>query len=532
MAKTGGSGSLWDSFAEWFKDEPEWVREDAGSKAVLVCEYFYKEHESEKVTVTDHRGEEHSRDRDVVTVYCSKITGYEVLETKKTNGQYIPLIPVLGRELIPIDGKRWWIGMVRNARDAQRFFNAACTSLLERMFMEPKAPWMVAEGQDEGFEREYLESNVRNIPVIHYKATSVDGKLVGPPNRVQLDQTGMSIALQAVQVSDTWIQANTSVYDESLGRGKKEESGRKVLALQGQSDASTSDYSAGLADMSIPYEARIVLDWMPAVYDRPGRVTQILGDEDKTKTVMLNAPYVPGPGGEPQRVQDGQPGAKMYNLADRGYTTSVSIGKNFQTRLQQGQEAWSELIPNLPPEAQVILLPTLMRFLDSPGSTEAADMMAKYRDKTFPFLADNEEGAPTVEQLQAQLEAAKAQGQEMQQQLQQAAQAIETDQAKQQATLQKTQMDNQTKVQLAQIEQQAKQAEQAREDALKLTLQRMDEAFKEWLAKFEAAHEVAMAAAGGNTMTRTRENGQEQEGERSEDRTSGSSSASAPETTE
>ena len=42
-------------------------------------------------------------------------------------------------------------------------------------------------------------------------------------------------------------------------------------------------------------EARVVLDLMPAIYDRPGRVTRILrGDDDSSEGIALNAPFVVG----------------------------------------------------------------------------------------------------------------------------------------------------------------------------------------------------------------------------------------------
>jgi hypothetical protein len=512
----GGLGALWTAFSEWITNEPEWVRGDAESKAVLVCEYFYKVHDTETIEAGGRK-----RERDIVSVKWAKLTGYEVLEEEDWDGQYIPLVPVIGRELQPVDGERWWVGMVRHARDAQRFFNYAASALVERMGMEPKTPWVMAEGQDEGHEQEWNESNIRNRPVLHYKPTALGEKLAPPPQRAQLDQTGMSIAMQGVQVSDEWLQANTSVYAPALGRpSRREESGRKVLALQGQSDAGTSHFLDSMADVSMPCESRILLDLMPTKYDRPGRITQILGDEDKTKTVMLNQRFVMDQNGRPIPAPPGDQNAKLFNFADRGYTTSVSVGRSFQTRLQEGREAWSELIPHLPPQAQIILLPTLMRFLDSPGSKEAADLMAKFRDMQFEGLADNEDGA-SPEQMRAQLQAGQQQMQVMQAQLQQAVEMIQTDRAKQEGMLQKAQMDNEAKVALAKI-----QAETAtRQDEVKLLIEEMRRGLEIWQTKFEAAHEVGMAAAGGNTMTMKREGGQETGEEREDESSQGRSSA-------
>ena len=543
----GGVSGLWSSFKDWITQEPDWVKEDGDDKSVLVCEYFYKVHETETTESIDGK---RKRDRDVVTVKWAKLTGYEVLEEQDWDGKYIPLIPVVGRELQPVNGERWWVGMIRHARDAQRFFNYAASALVERMGMEPKSPWVMGEGQDEGHETEWLESNVRNRPVLHYKPTTIGDKLVPPPQRAQIDLTGMSLSAQAVQISDGWIQSNTMVYDQGLGKSAhKEESGRKVLALQGQSDASTSDFLANLSD-AILYESLVTLDMIPAKYDRPGRITQILGEEDDSDTVMLNAPYVKDASGKPIPAPDGDPAFKLHDLQDRGYTTSVSVGQSFQTRLQQGQEAWQQLIPNLPPEAQILLLPTLMRFLDTPGAKDAADMLAKFRDAKFPGLADDKGQGPTPEQLQAQLEGMKLQTQQMQQMLQMAVQEIKTKQAEQEGKIRiaeiKAESDarlasaqsahdlemqalkNAGAVAVAETNAQAKGvqlANEARNEEIALGL---EHAFASHQADkqreqavedrhFQAAHEAGMGAAQGNTMTRSIEGGQEQDMEQGQE---------------
>jgi hypothetical protein len=304
------------------------------------------------------------------------------------------------------------------------------------------------------------------------------------------------------------------------------------LALQSQSDAGTSHYLASLADISLTYEARVILDLIPHVYDRPGRITRILGGEDDTREVALNAPFIQGPDGRPQVIPmpQGMPGmppapmpqgAQAYNLKDGSYAISVSIGKSYQTRLQQGSEEIGEIL-SAQPALMPILGATYFRFRDFPGAKEIADILKKVRDQQYPNLAEDDKGGkPTVEQLEAKLAAMEQQGQEMQKQLQAAAQALETEQAKQQATLQKAQMDNAVRAQVAQMQDAAK----AQEQALKLEMQRREEAFERWrvefeaeqkaiLARFEAAHEVGMAAAGANTLTMRREGGREQGEER------------------
>jgi hypothetical protein len=150
---------------------------------------------------------------------------------------------VLGRELQPFGSERRWVGMIGPSKDGQKLYNFAASTLVESMAAEPKNPWMLAEGQEEGHEDEFLQSNLRVMPYIRYKPTDVSGKPAAPPFRAPIDTSKMQLSMMALQEADNFIQTTTSVYDPSLGKASSgQESGRKVLALQSQSDAGTSHY--------------------------------------------------------------------------------------------------------------------------------------------------------------------------------------------------------------------------------------------------------------------------------------------------
>jgi len=453
-------------FSSWATADPEWVKSGGEDQAVLVAEYYYKEFDREDVTI---KGRKRIMER-VRVKYC-KLTAREVLEQQDYAGHYIPLIPVLGRELQPFDGERRWEGIVRPARDGQMFFNFAASSLLERMALEPKAPFVGAEGQFAGHEEEWAQINTRNLPYAEYKPTSHEGLLTPPPMRAQLDSTGMSLALQALAQAQDFVQSATAVHEPSLGdvpRRKDAQSGRAILALQQQSDAGTGHFLQSLAKVSMAYESRCVLDLMPAVYDRPGRVTQILGPENKPKMVMLGRPFIPDqegrpqpwmppamplppPGMPPMPSPPPPPEAKTFDLTQGKYAIAVSVGKSFQTRMQEGRAEIGAIL-----EKQPQLMPMIgdiyYEFQDFPGSKEIGKRLGKMREKQFPGLGDDEEPGVTLEQLQAQNQQMEQQLQELGQKFQAAVKEIETDRAKQEATIAKTQMDNQTKEIIARLE--------------------------------------------------------------------------------
>jgi len=64
-------------------------------------------------------------------------------------GTIVPVICCVGNEIV-VDGKRRYWGLIRFARDPQRMYNFAQSTIAEAVALSPKAPFMVAEGQDEG----------------------------------------------------------------------------------------------------------------------------------------------------------------------------------------------------------------------------------------------------------------------------------------------------------------------------------------------------------------------------------------------
>lgn len=560
-----------EDFADLASIEPGWVTGSEGKRAVRVPQVWRKKHHRVTVCAVKAKPGEQadaagiaivpkadvgkrkvyaSKTRDEITLCWYRITARDVLDHEEYEGlRLIPLIPVVWNELQPFDGERRWEGMQRPAKDGQQAFDFAISGAVEDVGRLSKVPYIGPTGTFEGHQEKWNTINTRNWPFLEYNIVKGPDNAAAPgPAPMQIDGTKLGLSLQLAEMAKGLVQSATAVYDPSLGKTEgPHESGRKVLALQQQADAGTSNGLENLSRLTLNYEARVVLERLPYYYDRPGRVVQILGEEDKERTVMLNAHYSVGDDGRPQRVVGrNTQGAKMLDFRKGGkYATAISVGKSYQTRMQQGQEVWSQLMPNLPPEAQVILLPTVMRFMDTPGATDAADLMAKFRDSKFPGLVDDKENGPTPEQLKAQLAGMQQAMQQQGQQLQMAMQKIETDFAKQQATWAKAQLDAQTVLHKAEMDNAAmlaatrlktgsmeaiKGAELDEERAatgLKLEAENartMAQIAHETKQQHEdMAHDVGMAAGGGNTIERHTEQGHESGQEHTRDTSTGAS---------
>jgi hypothetical protein len=535
-----------EQFGEISEKEPDWVR--AGSKnEPFIAEVFYKESSYEPIDV---EGEDEQRLMEIVEVRRAVITALEILEDKlwlkdkKGRGRkYIPFIPMIGVEKQPVDGERRWEGMTRGARDGQYTFNWSISKTLETVAKENTAQYLVLEGQVDGYENEWNNMNKNNRAWLPYRNVTLDGKPAGPPILTQVDGTKMLNASNLAQLARELVQTAMQGFEPmEQPRNKAEQSGRAILALEQKADAGRSHYIQNAKDISLPLDARIWLDAAPVVYDRKGRVLHILGLEEETEPVMIGAHYVIK-NGMPVQVPPGTPDAEFIDLTEGRYAIVPVMGKAPQTRLQEGQEFMAEII-KAAPEMLGKVGDLLFKWRDEPGAKQMAERMKRVIQMTSPGLIDDPKGA---QDTQAELQATKQQLQMVSQQAQEMADMLKTEAAKQQAQVAIAQAKSTADVEIERMKA-AMQVEiqgmknagalavaefNARAKGVQITTEAMTEAamlteeqeHETHEHREEMAHEVAMAAAGGNTMKRTVDRGQEQDQEQSQEQ-GGSGSAS------
>ncbi len=389
---------------------PEWCNGEGEARTVRIAEYFCV-HE-------DESGKRY--------IKWQKINAIEVLEEQDWEGRYIPIVQVIGKE-ININGERLYTGIVGPAKDAQRSYNYMRSAEVEAIGLAPKAPWLVMEGQIEGYEREWDQSNVRNLSRLTYRPKNLGGTFAPPPQRMVAEPAIQALSLASRQAKDD-LQTITGQFNEAQGKGAgASQSGRAIQALQQQSEQGTSGYLDNLANISMTYEARIVLDLMPHVYNRPGRVVKILqGDDDQASNVMLNQPFTRAPQTEqPQPVQPGLPPqgeVEHYQLSpeDR-YSCTVSIGKSYSTKMEQANAMFGELSQAVPQLVPLFAGPWV-RQMNLPGSEEIAD---RFDRSLPPGIAQKEGEAPDPRIAQQQVQQMQQQMQQMGQMLQEAQSGIQ-----------------------------------------------------------------------------------------------------------
>lgn len=456
---------------------PGWVGGDSDeSRTIRVAEYWRKDHETQTVVAIeggqgwayefevpegarllteDEPGYFAPVEQDHVTVVWSRINCLEELDTpQEWDGQYIPLIPVLGRELQPFDGERRFQGVIEPQKDAVRMYNYAASGAVESAALEPKAPFDIDPQEIEGYEGIWAQANVRNFPYLPRKKV-LNGQVL-PLMRIQADGSKMQMNLALLQQAENFIHTGTGAFQPTLGQESTQaKSGRAILSLQQQHDQSNSNWLDNLAEISMSYEAKVVLDLMPRVYDRPGRVARILDLEDNSSLVMMGQPFQPDPRtkrpvpfqGSPEQLADPSHPSRHYDLAKGRYGVSVSIGKSYKTRADQGADELGQLF-QAEPQLFQILGDIYLKFRDFPGHTEAAERVKKM----LPAAVRETDQQSSQQQIGDLTQQLQQQGQ----QLQQAAQYIQTEQAKHQAALAAAQMKAEADVQIARMNNAAK----------------------------------------------------------------------------
>lgn len=385
-----------EDFTHSGKEFAEWYGEDW----VLLAEYYWCE--KEKVTIVmlaDVEGTvmlkdeyealkvpegaqkppiQAERETQIPKVRWRTITGNRVLKTNEWPSYWIPIVEVVGNEL-DIEGKVYRSGMLWGAMDAQKVYNYSASSFIENVALAPRAPWVVAAGQAEGYENDYRTANRRNISALFYKPISIDGTVVPPP--VRQPPPGVPLGWQAaLQNAEHDIQAAMGRYDASLGEESNEKSGKAIIARQRKGDIGSFHFSDNLS-RSMRHTGRILVDIIPKYYDTK-RVARIIGEDGTPSSVVVDPdladehgnkiPYAERPNEKTGTLE------KIYNLGVGKYDVTVIVGPSFATkRLEAADFLTNAIQATKDPVTGQVLTYLAIKSNDFAGAEEATAMLKK-----------------------------------------------------------------------------------------------------------------------------------------------------------
>jgi hypothetical protein len=279
------------------------------------------------------------------------------------------------------------------------------TAETEIVALAPKAPWLMAEGQDEGYEEEWNTANNRSYSRLKYKPMHDEqGNQLPPPQRLgpQPVPTG---AIQAAMAASEDLKAVAGMFDPALGAPGQETSGVMVQARQGQSDLSNYHFYDNLT-RSIRHTGKIILDLIPHYYDTQ-RVVRCIGEDGEPESVTIN---------EKQTDEAGAVQKVLNDVTTGTYDVVMDTGPGFQTKRQEAAAGLLEMLKTeLGKQIAQVAPDIIVRQLDIPGIDAVADRLAAANP-----VAQQEKNLPPdlPDEARAIIMHLTAQNQQMQQQLQ------------------------------------------------------------------------------------------------------------------
>ena len=374
------------SWSEAEKQGQGWV----GSDSVRIAEYWYVEDGKPVEGVEGEAGKKSTKRKRVSKskVKFCKTNGMEILSDSKVDwaGSTIPIIPVLGKQMI-IEGKPRLFSVVRPQKSAQQLINYSKSRIAETLSTSPISPFMVVEGQIAGHEAEWQTLNTSLRPYLTYKAVDVNGQPAPPPQRQTFEPPIQALSSFVMQEIDD-MKATTGIFDASLGNSANEVSGQAIMRRKQQTDLTTMHFMDNLT-RSFKKGGQVIAELIPLLYDAD-REIEILGDDEGTKIVRINAQHNDEATGKPQH----------FDMTKGKYVPIVTAGKAFDSKRMESFDTMQQLVQSAP-----TMLPMFGDILFKNSDMAGADLLSERFKKMLPPNLQDHEGQEQVPpQAQAKMQ--------------------------------------------------------------------------------------------------------------------------------
>lgn len=323
------------------------------------------------------------------TVKWAKLCHGRVLTKADINCSMIPMVPVYGRESI-LDGKPDWRGITRNSIDPARMYNYMSSLMVERIALAPRAPWLAAAGQIEGYENDWQNANLKNVPVLEYNPKTLGGQLVPAPQRNDAMSGDPSVE-RYMSIAAEDVKTTSSIFDASFGNKGNEVSARAINARVSQGSISTFDFLDNFT-MSLNQVGNILVDKYPRIVT-PGKLQLVIGADGVESLVKF---------GEKFTDKDGK--EKIYNLNAGKYKVMVDVQAGDATRRESVVNALTQIM-SANPQAAALLMDIFVANLDIKNADRIANRFKVSLPKEILAAENGEEAEdPAVAALQEHAE--------------------------------------------------------------------------------------------------------------------------------
>jgi hypothetical protein len=401
-------------------EESDWINK----KTVRVCEYFEaKDTPAELCQLSDGRvlwkselqeGDQvvSSRKSKRTTICWYKIGADSILDRTELPIKYIPIVPMQGNE-VWTDSKRTLSGLTRGGKSPQQLYNFWASAEAENLALVPLAPFIGDPESFQGYEELWAGANKKPLAYLPYNSiSSTTGQQLPRPERQPFAGAPQGL-IAAKQSAIDDIKSSLGIYDAALGQNPNDQSGKAVLSLQRQASQGTYHYSANAA-LSKQQAGRILIDWIPSIYDT-AQVMRIIGEDDYVDHVQVS-PENPQSVTEQQDPMTGKI-KKIYNLQVGKYDVYADIGASYATKRQESAESMMSLVQSYPQMMQ-IAGDLIVKNLDWTGAEAIAERLQKMLPPQLqPPAEDQQPPDPQLQQAGQQMQQMSEQMQHMSQEI-------------------------------------------------------------------------------------------------------------------
>lgn len=412
-----------------FDDDDDWQNEEA----TRIVEYWWKEPVTRTVVLLSNGVTAYeedvakqaaalkaaqvsvlkSREAKCYVIKSAICSGDAILEGPSDwAGAQFPFVMIYGEHVV-VDGKIYWFGLTRFAKDAQRNYNYVRTAIMETIARAPQAKFWATPAQAEGNTEKWADAHKKLYPFMLYNP---DPQAPGVPQH--MGGADVPVALvQESQFASEDIKAVTGIFDNSLGQQGNETSGRAIAARQRQGEIATFNYSDNLAK-GIRRTWEILVDLIPKIYDTE-RSVRILGVDGAEKYAKVN-------------TIDPQTGEALNDITRGKFDVAVTVGPSFSTQRQEAAEAYTALGQANPMVWQAAG-DLVFKAMDLPYADQIAERLKLLLPPPIQQMLQEDGGQTLPPEVVAKLAQAEQLMQQVQQQgmlVQQAAQELEGEKSK------------------------------------------------------------------------------------------------------
>jgi len=349
-------------------------------------EWDPKDPQFESVQLLTYPNGEPMEDDEPKRQICQYIlNGAEVLDKTEWIGNYIPIIPMMGKEVY-VENKRKLFSLISRSLDAQRLFNYAQSSMAERLGQAVRSPVVGAVGQFKTQRQAWQDANTKPVAFLEYDVLDVNGTLAPPPGRADFDPR-IDQMVSGSLITKENIKGTLGMYGSSLGQeDAKVKSGVAVKALQSEGDNATFDFLDNGA-RALELAGCQIVDLIPKIYNEAD-IIQIRDAQEQNRAIAINQPIA-----KMQPPPKDQQRDYWLNNYEAKYHVAVSAAPSHATKRAEESEFSMQFFQALPPPDQMKVAPVMLRHQDSTVAKEMADVLDPPQD-----------GPPIPQQVQQQIQ--------------------------------------------------------------------------------------------------------------------------------